>query len=663
MHQGTLDFAGLPFLLTPDSEMHFASRSHREVRAQLDSFLGRDHGVAAVIGAVGTGKTTLIRTLMSQWPEGAGPIAHIVSSRFNAEELLQAVLVAFGIVPRCDPATLRSAPEEALHRFLEESSRAGRKPLLIADEAQGLAPAALARLIGWADRAAQQQWKFQAILAGQPELGTSLSQALGASPEAATDGALQRFGLKPLSRAEVRSYIEHRMRRAGCFDDPHIEDSAFEAVFAHTEGNPRLINRLCNRVLVDCRVTGRHCIDEAMVEHTAHGLRLEIDGVSDTPLSALVEASVPQNGKEAPRRAPRTRAPLVFVMASGHGDHVRAAPLLRAFAQQREIEARLVTLAGPAPHDINAALFHGLQPPIAACREACLSASQADIRAVLEVHRPDAVVSFGASAGRTAVVTAARSLGLVSCVADAGAQVHESAGPAADASFIAELRDVGTLLRAGASRRSIHFAGNLLVDAMALAMALIDRAPGAARAPQCLNGIQRYGVVTLGLQAHLAETKTLERLVAMLGDVSRDLFLVWPLHARMRQRLQREWLDRYLDERFIACIDLGSYLEFIALLRNAACALTDSRNVQDETTALGVPCLTLGLARGRPVVCAQGSNVDVGFDHARAHRVIWDCLFTGGREGDLPLRWDGWTASRIVQRVAALVATRREQAA
>jgi general secretion pathway protein A len=96
-----------------------------------------------------------------------------------------------------------------------------------------------------------------------------------------------------------------------------------------------------------------------------------------------------------------------------------------------------------------------------------------------------------------------------------------------------------------------------------------------------------------------------------------------------------------------------SYPEYLELLRHSTCVLTDSWSTQEEATALGVPCLTFGPHPERPVTATTGSNTYIGNNRALARRVVWECIFNGGKRGRVPEMWDGKTAARIAGYLAA----------
>jgi len=182
-------------------------------------------------------------------------------------------------------------------------------------------------------------------------------------------------------------------------------------------------------------------------------------------------------------------------------------------------------------------------------------------------------------------------------------------------------------------------------------------------APDFLADRNGYGVVVLDAAANVNDRQTLSELVTILRDVSRDVPLVWPMHSRTRDQLTKFKLDALLRGERVACLPAQGYVSFMQVLANATCVMTDSWHVQEEATALGIPCLTLGLEPERPITVAVGSNVAVGRNKALATRTVWECIFNGGKRGKVPDQWDGQTGARIAEHLALWLHVAQERAA
>jgi len=265
------NFSGIPFLLTPDSRFFFGSSGHSRAIAHLVYGLAQEEGFIVITGEVGAGKTTLVEQLWKQLDRQTYFIARIVTTQVSPDDLLRLVMDNFGIgdTPGLDKATL-------LRRFefmVQEQRRAGRRCLLVVDEVQNLPLAALEELRMLSNITVDGHASLQTILLGQPQFRPVLASR---DAEQLRQRVLASYHLGPLTEAETRSYIDHRLKMVGWNDDPHWADDAYEAVYHHTGGIPRRINTLCSRILLYGSLEEAHTITGAMVETTAGELNQDL---------------------------------------------------------------------------------------------------------------------------------------------------------------------------------------------------------------------------------------------------------------------------------------------------------------------------------------------------------------------------------------------------
>jgi general secretion pathway protein A len=232
-----------PFSLTPDPRFLFLSESHREALAHLLYGIEQGEGFIAITGEVGTGKTTLCRALLQR----LGPkteVAYVFNPIMSGEDLLRAVSIEFGLITE---GYSRADLNDQLNQFLLQSSREGRRALLIVDESQNLDPATLEEIRLLSNLETTSSKLIQIVLFGQPELDEMLdSRGLRQLRQRIT----VRWTLSPLNAAETRDYVRHRLKIAAGKECNLFSDKALREVQRRARGIPRLINVLCDRAML-----------------------------------------------------------------------------------------------------------------------------------------------------------------------------------------------------------------------------------------------------------------------------------------------------------------------------------------------------------------------------------------------------------------------------
>ncbi len=254
------------FSITPDPQYLFLSDQHREALFHLQFGAGEGGGFVLLTGEVGTGKTTVCRAFLEQRPEQVD-LALIFNPALDSRELLQAVCSEFRIPVALEASSTRQLVG-ALNEYLLRAHAAGRRPLLMIDEAQNLSPEVLEQVRLLTNLETEKHKLLQIFLVGQPELRELLRQR---GLRQLAQRITARYHLGPLKRRETRAYVRHRMRVAGAqrelFTGP-----ALGLVHRKTGGVPRLINILCERALLGAYATGRHQVTWAVVARAAREL-------------------------------------------------------------------------------------------------------------------------------------------------------------------------------------------------------------------------------------------------------------------------------------------------------------------------------------------------------------------------------------------------------
>ena len=265
MYTGFYGLREKPFSLAPDPRYLFLSASHREALAHLLYGIEEGEGFIEVIGQVGTGKTTLCRTLLDRIGSDA-EIAYIFNPSPSELELLAAINREFGL-----PTAARTRTDllDALNHFLLEKNAASRRVLLVIDEAQNLDPAVLEQVRLLSNLETDRAKLLQIVLIGQPELEENLSRT---DLRQLRQRITVRWSLKPLTRPEVKEYLEHRLRVAGLADPQIFSAGALRVLTRVSRGIPRLINALADRALLAGYTEGRREIDARLVRRAAREL-------------------------------------------------------------------------------------------------------------------------------------------------------------------------------------------------------------------------------------------------------------------------------------------------------------------------------------------------------------------------------------------------------
>jgi UDP-N-acetylglucosamine 2-epimerase (non-hydrolysing) len=210
------------------------------------------------------------------------------------------------------------------------------------------------------------------------------------------------------------------------------------------------------------------------------------------------------------------------------------------------------------------------------------------------------------------------------------------------------------LRREGIAAEKVHLVGNVMIDSLLAhaeravpARATLERA-GAGRL-----GTGGHALLTLHRPSNVDDPAVLERLLRCIGRIGARLPVAFPMHPRTRARIEAAGLAALIASPAVLAMPPASYLEMLGLMREARLVLTDSGGVQEETTALGVPCLTLRENTERPITVDEGTNTVVGTDPAAILAAADRVLADGGKRGRRPELWDGRAAERIAEVLAA----------
>lgn len=366
-------------------------------------------------------------------------------------------------------------------------------------------------------------------------------------------------------------------------------------------------------------------------------------------------------------------APIICIVGA-RPNYMKMAPIIRAFAShQPPLKVLLVHTGQHYDAAMNDQLFADLDLPRPDVNLEVGSASHAVQTAeimkrfepIIDAHGARAVVVVGDvnSTIACALVAVKRHIPVVHV--EAGLRSNDRKMPEeinriltdqiSDILYTTERSALANLEREGIAAERVEFVGNVMIDS------LLASLPKALAAKDILIAADidpariasGYGVVTLHRPSNVDDPQKLACIIEALGEISRKLPLVIALHPRTRNNLERNGMLDRLDNSGFVILPPQGYLQMLGLMSGAVMVLTDSGGIQEETTALGVPCLTIRENTERPITVEQGTNTLVGTDPGALITAANAVLANGGKRGRVPEYWDGKAAERIAAHLFA----------
>lgn len=343
----------------------------------------------------------------------------------------------------------------------------------------------------------------------------------------------------------------------------------------------------------------------------------------------------------------------------------KIAPLIREMQRHPEIEPVLVHTGQHYDENLSNLFFRQMGIPEPHINLGVGSGTHAQqtaeilkrVEPILLEQQPDLVLVVGDVNSTIAVSLAAVKMGIPVAHVEAGLRSFDRSMPEeinrvltdalAKFLFATENDAVDNLLREGRPLEFIHLVGNVMIDSLLHFLPFAQQSRiGDELGLRDGKGWQSFGVLTLHRPSNVDSTQKLSEILGAIDAIAQKVPVVFPVHPRTQQRLSQGGIKHHPQLRLIQ--PLG-YLDFLCLLSNATFALTDSGGIQEETTALGVPCLTLRENTERPVTVSQGTNVLVGTNPSKIVAATEQILRGDGKRGRTPALWDGHAAERIVE--------------
>lgn len=384
---------------------------------------------------------------------------------------------------------------------------------------------------------------------------------------------------------------------------------------------------------------------------------------------------------QMPNSWPAELGPVICIVGA-RPNFMKMAPILRAFAaHQPAIPTLLVHTGQHYDRDMNDKLFEDLRLPHPDINLEVGSGSHAVQTAevmrrfepVVDDKKPSCVLVVGDVNSTLACTLVAVKKGIPVVHVEAGLRSYDRAMPeeinrvltdqVADLLYTTERSAADNLAREGIAGERIRFVGNVMIDSLLsnreFARKPADSLQASGIDPALINGPQGFGVVTMHRPSNVDHPEVLESLLNVLRDISESIPLVFALHPRTKANIERFGLGQLINNTRMIMLPPQGYLEMLGLMSNAHIVLTDSGGLQEETTALGVPCLTMRENTERPITVEQGTNTMVGRDVDAIRHHAAEVLAGRGKSGRVPEFWDGHTAERIAADLAGWLIERQ----
>ena len=369
-----------------------------------------------------------------------------------------------------------------------------------------------------------------------------------------------------------------------------------------------------------------------------------------------------------------TTAKIIHLIAGARPNFMKVAPIMRAIRAYPDLECRLIHTGQHYDREMSDVFFEELGIPAPSVHLDVGSGSHAVQTArimtayepVCIAEKPAMVVVVGDVNSTVACSLVAKKLNVPVAHVEAGLRSRDMTMPEevnrmvtdsiSDLYFVTEEDGEKNLLAEGKNPAAIHFVGHVMIDNLFFQLAQLSLMPQSRFEHGALKAtLGRYGAVTLHRPSNVDDRHALTNIVGALAEISQSVPLIFPVHPRTRARIAEFNIPLPDSIHLLAPLP---YMEFLNLWKDAAFVLTDSGGLQEETTALGVPCLTARENTERPITISKGTNILVGTDRNAIVNAAMAALNGPAKAHQTPPLWDGKSAERIAKIVHDFVSAR-----
>ncbi|MBI3258748.1 MAG: UDP-N-acetylglucosamine 2-epimerase (non-hydrolyzing) [Ignavibacteriae bacterium] len=355
----------------------------------------------------------------------------------------------------------------------------------------------------------------------------------------------------------------------------------------------------------------------------------------------------------------------IISVVGARPNFMKVAPIHRAFNKYPNVEHLILHTGQHYDAAMSDAFFQDLDMPQPAYFMGVGSGSHAEQTAKVMVEfekamlelKPDFVIVVGDVNSTIACTLTSVKMGIPTAHVEAGLRSGDRGMPEeinriatdsiCDYWFVTEQSGLDNLLQNGSPKEKVFFVGNTMIDSLHYALPKADKS-------DILNEIglkpKEYVLVTMHRPSNVDEPKQLGELLEILAELSKDRIVVFPVHPRTRKNIASHGLNRIIEQNpNIKLIDPQGYISFLAMMKNSDFVLTDSGGIQEETTALGVPCMTIRTTTERPITCEIGTNTLIEPTSDGIRKGIHSILNSRRKTGQIPPLWDGHASDRIAE--------------
>jgi len=361
----------------------------------------------------------------------------------------------------------------------------------------------------------------------------------------------------------------------------------------------------------------------------------------------------------------------ILIVAGARPNFVKIAPLMYEFGRHKRLfEVVLVHTGQHYDFEMSDVFFQNLKitkPDIHLNVGSVSHAVQtakimiAFEHAILE-QKPDLVIVVGDVNSTLACSLVASKLNIRIAHVEAGLRSFDRTMPEeinrmvtdslSDYLFVSEKNGLRNLKREGIDPNKIYFVGNVMIDTLSANLSIINESDILSRLRLTCN---EYSVVTLHRPSNVDSAETIAEVFDILRAVSRVVKMVYPIHPRTRKMIRKHKFSSKFEELGnLLLINPLSYIDFIKLVKESKFVITDSGGIQEETTSLGVPCLTMRENTERPVTIEEGTNYLVGRSKTKVLSFVKKIINGKSKNGSIPELWDGKSAKRIVKIISMI---------